>query len=227
MQEMRKALFILFMAVAGNCLAQITVDTTKALVTVKEKTATGVKTMTIYRTYVQGAGMRNQIVYQPGAAEFGEEPPTLLLNFTGELAHIKAMLDVAIKRKQFNFSKISINIIPYKDMMEKLVAVYASSQEWNDYLRKGGLMRTTKLDDGTEVSELVYDPRIAGAILDKSDLLKELNAIFVPYGYKVSSGGFPDDHQPLVEPERLVQMGKPSSLVIPLPNSYFTLTKIK
>jgi hypothetical protein len=224
---MRNVLFLLLVCMAVGSSAQITIDTTKTTVTVREKTAAGVKTMTIYKTYVPGVGMRNQIVYQPTAAEFGEEPPTLGLSFTAELPHIKNMLDAAIKRKQFNFSRFSINILPYNDLTAKLANVYIASVEWNDYIKKGGLMRATTLTDGTEVSEFTYDPRRANYVFERSDFMKELSAFFAPYGYKVSSGGFPDDHQPTMEPEKLVQMGKASNLVVPLPNNYFTLTKIK
>lgn len=213
------------MALAGNSLAQVTVDTTKTTVTVKEKTSAGTKTMTIYRSLVEGLGMRNQIVYQPGAAEFGEEPLFPALNFSSEIPHLKIMLDAALKQRRYNFSRISINLLPYSDMMNALTELYTSSKEWNDYTAKASMMRTIRLIDGTEVTEIKYNTRIAADILNKSTVLRELSNLFVQYGYTVSPVEFPEDHQQTVPPETLAMLGKKTNLVIPVPANFFTLVK--
>ena len=136
---MRGLIIILLMALAAACQGQITIDTASGgIVTVKEKTTTGVKTTTIYRLAVEGTKETyNLIVYQPTAAEAGDEPPpNPPIYFAKEATHLKAMLDEALKKKKFNFSRISFNILPCSDMIAKLVEVYSSSKEWNDYLKK-------------------------------------------------------------------------------------------
>ncbi len=224
---MNRVLFILLITISSHCLAQITVDTTKTTVTIKEKAANTAKTMTIYRSFVEGRGMCNQIVYQPTIEEFGEEPVMPALNFNNELPHIKTMLDAANKRKQYNFSRFSINLLLYNDMMGKLVEIFTTSKEWNEYIKKAPLKRVTRLYDGTEVEELHYDARLAGWVLDRSDFLKDITALFVAYDYKVTSGGFADDHQQTVAPEMLAALGKSTGMVIPVPENFFVLTKVK
>lgn len=225
MKRMLLALLPLF--IAGHTMGQITVDTTRTSVTVKEKAGNNVKTMTIYRSFVEGRGMCNQIVYQPVAAEFGEEPATLALKFSAEAPHIKAMLDAAyIKRKQYNFSRISINVLPYTDLLSKLADMFIASKEWGDYLKKATLQHVTRLDDGSEVTESWFDARLAAWVVDKSDIINDFNALFIPYGYKVSSS-FPDDHRQLMQPETLIALGKDPKAIVPLLDNFFVLTKIK
>ncbi len=221
---MRRLLFFCLLLAATQGFAQITVDTTRATVTVREKG----RTLTIFRSMVPGVGMRHQITYQPVPNDFGDEPETLKLNFSEEVPHIKAMLDAALQKRQFVFSRISINPIPYTELTNKLVAIYSNSPEWNAYLQKATDLRTTvELFDGSQVAEVQYDTKLALSILEKSDFLKELNAFFAPYGYTVSLAGFPDDHLQTVSTDRLLLLGHNGNLFIPAPNFFFTLTKTK
>src|SRR5439155_11753819 len=97
-------------ATAFTSSGQIAVDTTAGNVVVTEKSGAATKTLHIYRTFVPGKGRMHKLIYQPDAADFGDEPPTLHLAFNSETAHIRSMLDAAMKKKQFSFSQFSINI---------------------------------------------------------------------------------------------------------------------
>ena len=168
------------------------------------------------------------MVFEPDHGDYGDDPDTLILNFEAELKYAKGMLDVALKYKHYNFYRFACDISPYRDLIGKLVDIYAGSKEWNDYLQKAGnLQISTTLYDGNEVKEIAFDKKIAENILAKSDFTKMLNDFFQPYGYKVTANGFPEDHQQIVSRAELRSLGKPESLFIPVPNSYFTLTKIK
>lgn len=208
--------------------AQLAIDTTGGNFVITQKQGTTVKTLRIYRAYVQGKGKVHKVIYQPDAADFGAEPPTLQLAFSTESAQIRAMLDAAAKRKQFNFSQYSMNILPYTDLTAKLADIYANSPEWNAYLKTAGdLKKSTTLYDGSVVTEIAYDPTIATSVLEKSDFFKSIQELFTPYGYKLSSGGFPDEHQQILSPEELTLLGKNSTLFVPVPNTTFLLTKTK
>ena len=82
------------------------------------------------------------------------------------------------------------------------------------------------LSDGNELVELRYDHVLAAQILDKSDFVRPLNDFFRPYGYKVAANGFPVDHQQTLSRNELRSLGKPETLIIPIPNGSFTLTKL-
>ncbi len=225
---MKRLLFILLIAAAGNLQAQITVDTSRTIVTVKEKIGVSVRTLTIFKSFVPGTGVRNQIVYQPMPDDFGVEPETLRLTFADEVPHIKAMFDAALKRRKYDCSRVSINILPYTDLLTKLTDIYVNSPEWNNYLKTATNLRTTvTLYDGNEVAVVAYDVKVAAAVLDKSDFLKDFNALFAPYGYVVTSGGFAEEHQQALSADKLILIGRNGNLFVPLPNSSFTLTKIK
>ncbi len=225
---MRYLLFILLMAVAAGSYGQLTVDTTRTTIIVREKSPGVSKTLTIYRSFVPGSGIRNQAIYQPVADEFGEEPEILKLTFAEESAHIKKMLDAAIARRPINLSKISINFLPYTDITARLIDIYTNSPEWNEYLKKAtNLKRTVTLFDGSELSEVAYNTKFAAAILDRSDFVKDLTALFAPYGYVVTAGGFSDEHQQILSLDKLMLLGKDSNMFIPVPNFFFNLNKVK
>ena len=82
------------------------------------------------------------------------------------------------------------------------------------------------LSDGNELVELRYDHVLAGQILDKSDFVRPLNDFFRAYGYKVSANGFPVDHQQTLSRNELRSLGKPETLIVPIPDGSFTLTKL-
>ncbi len=226
---MKRLLLLLLVACSVDCLGQITVDTTRTTVTVKETSAGALRTLTIYRSFVAGSGMRNQAIYQPVAGEFGEEPATLKLTFAEEVPHIKKMLDAALLKKQFNFSSLSMNVLPYTDLTAKLVEVFTASPEWNEYIKKAtNIKRTTTLFDGSEVTEVAFNPKGAAQVLNKSDFFKDFNALFMPYGYSVSATfPEPEEHQQVLSADKLMLMGKDGNLFIPVPDYLFTLTKIK
>jgi hypothetical protein len=229
LQQMKHLFLLLLLVVAANSYGQLTVDTTRATITVKEKAASGVKTLTIYRSFVQGIGNRNQAIYQPGADELGDETETLQLTFAEEATHIKKMLDAATAKKQINLSSFSINMLPYKDLTRKLTEIYTSSTDWADYLKKNAdnLKKTTELFDGSEYTEVHFYAKMAKYVLDKSDFYAQLNELFKPYGYTVSSINFPEEHQQILSTDRLMLLGKNGNLFIPVPDYSLTLTKLK
>ena len=225
---MKNVCFLFFLFISCSCYGQITVDTSGGNVIVKEKTNTVTKSLSIYKSFVPHRGKCNLMVYDHNSGDYGDEPDTLYLSLATELPHVKTMLDAAMKYKRYNFYRFAFDIAPYKELMSKLVDIYGNSKEWNDYLQKAGnLQLSTTLYDGNEVSEIAYDKTVAGNILVKSDFVQALNDFFKPYGYKVAANGFPDDHKQIVSRSELRSLGKPESLFIPIPNSYFTLTKIK
>lgn len=225
---MRSVFFLFFLLISCTGYAQISVDTSGGNVIVTEKTKTVTKALSIYRMFVPHRGKCNLMVYEPDCDDYGDDPDTLILNLGAELQHAKSMLDVALKYKRYNFYRFAFDITPYRDLVGKLVDIYANSKEWNDYLQKAGnLQLSSTLYDGYEVTETGYDKNIAGGILAKSNFTQMLDDFFRPYGYKVSANGFPDDHQQIVSRAELKSLGKPETLFIPIPNSYFTLTKIK
>lgn len=213
---------------AGQGHAQVTIDSTHTTITIHEKQAGRQRTLSVYRSYVPGKGMREQAVYQPTADEVGQEPETLHLDFGEESVHIKQLLDIALSKRKINLSRFAFNIALYSDLVTKLVDIYSSSPEWKAYLQQAGDLKVTvMLDDGSQFSEVAYDPKVAASVLDKSDFMKRINTFFAPYGYKAMPGGFGTDHQAVVSVDQLMLMGRNGNLVVPIPNPYFNLEKIK
>jgi hypothetical protein len=225
---MKKLLVLICLLVCRAGHAQVTLDTTSGNVIVKEKAGKTVKSLSIYATFVAGKGKCNYIEYDPNSADYGAEPDTLYLDFANELTQVKAMLDAALNyKKKYDFYRFAVNLAPYHDLGSKLAEIFSASPEWNDYIKKAGNMLVADtLFDGNELVELKYDRVLAGQILDKSDFVQPLNDFFKPYGYRVSANGFPVEHQQLLSHNELRSLGKPETLIIPIPNSYFTLTKI-
>jgi len=206
----------------------ITIDTTRTTMVITEKTGNTVRTLSVYRILIIGTGYRHQGIYQPTAAEFGTEPDILKLNFADEFAHLKNMIEAANKIRPLNFSRISINILPFNELMMKLVNYFEKSPEWNAHLKSNpNLKRTTTLFDGSQINEIAYNYRIAGDLLDRSDYITDVNAAFTTIGYTARSGGFPDEHQRIISADKLMLLGKNANLFIPEPNMYLNLTKIK
>ena len=225
---MRSVLFLLFLLCSFTGYGQVSVDTSGGNVIVKEKLPTVTKALSIYHMFVPHRGKVNLMMYEPNADDYGDEPDTLYMSMAAELQHVKLMLDAAMKYKHFSFYRFAFNISSCRDFIGRLADVFAASKEWNDYLHKADdLQLSTTLYDGNEVTEASYNKTIAGNVLAKSDMMKELDDFFRPYGYKVTANGFPDDHQPIVSRAELHSLGKPEALFVPIPNSYFTLTKIK
>jgi hypothetical protein len=218
---------LLILSFPGAASAQITIDSTRATFIVRERVQAVTKTLSIYRKFVPEKGVTHEVIYQPDNAEYGDEPATLNLNFASESLHLKKMLDAAVGKRAFNFSRLAINILPYNDLVTKLINTYASSKEWNDYLHAAGdLTHTTTLFDGSDVKEIVFDTAIAMAVLKKSDLIKDFNSVFAPYGYKVAFEPFPEEHQQLISADHLKLLGKKEELVIPVPSG-LSFSKIK
>jgi hypothetical protein len=221
------AILIAITSVVGYGQA-ITIDTTRTTMVITEKTGAVVRTLSIYRSIVAGSGFRHQGIYQPTAAEFGTESEVLKLNFTDEMTHLKKMIEAANKIRPHNFSKISMNILPYNELVLKLVNYFEKSPEWNSHLKSNpNLKRATTLFDGSQISEVAYNYRIAGDLLDRSDYVTDVSAAFATLGYTAKSGGFPEEHQRIISADKLMLLGKNASLFIPEPNMYFNLTKIK
>lgn len=225
---MKKLYLILLITMAVHCNGQITVDSTKTTVTVREKLPTGVKTLSVFRSFVTGAGLRHQVVYQPLAEELGEEPESLKLSFNEESTHIRKMLDAALAKRQLYLSSFSINLMPYEDLARKWVDIYVNSKHWNDYLKKStNLKQTTTLFDGSEVSEVHFYAKMAKYVLDLSDFPAVLNELFKPYGYVVASINFPEEHQQVFSTDKLMLLGKDPNLFIPVPEYSISLSRIK
>lgn len=225
---MKKLYLILLITLALDCQGQITVDSTKTTVTVREKLPAATKTLSVYRSFVPGQGLRHQLVYQPLAEELGEEPETMKLQFTDESTHIRKMLDAAMAKRQLNISSFSINLFPYEDLARKWVDIYVNSKHWNDYVKKAtNLKRTTTLFDGSEVSEVHFYAKMAKYVLDLSDFSTALNDLFRPYGYVVAAINFPEEHQQVFSADKLMLLDKDPNLFIPMPEYSITLAKIK
>jgi len=225
---MKNLLLISLVFCATSCLGQLTIDTTRTTVTVKEKLPGVVKTLTIYRSFVEGSGMRHQAVYQPVADELGDEPETLKLTFAEEIPHIKKMLDAATAKKQFYFSSLSLNLLPYTDLSGKLIDIFTNSTDWNDYLKKAkNLKQTTTLFDGSEVAEIHFYAKMAKYVLDKTDFATTINDVLKPYGYVVTSINFPEEHQQVFSADKLMVLGKNPNLFVPVPDYSIAITKIK
>jgi len=222
-------LLLCMFIVSVTSRAQMKVDTTRTSVTVHYTVAGVPKTLSIFRSYVPDEGLRYQAVYQPSAAEVGRESEISRAKFTDEVVHLKSMLDAAMQRKMLNFSRFSINMLPYIDFSSRLVQVYTTSPVWKAYIRKAGgqLYRDIELMDGSTVKELSYDIKVAAAVFDSSDLLREMTQLFAPYGYKVISGGFPEEHQQIISTDKLMMLGKDPNLFVPVPNMYCKLVRIK
>jgi hypothetical protein len=228
---MKKAFFaISFLLVNAICNAQITVDTTsRTMVMVKEKTPGATKALNVYRIFQQGVGTCHKVTYQPDATiEIGDEPPTMRMTFADESAHIKAMLDAAQKKKQYNFASISFNVTPYSDLVSKLADAYLNSPEWNAYLKRTGdsLYVTTTLWDGNEVKEIAYNQQVAAKVLENGDLVKAINNLMLPYGYQVKGIEFLTDHPEVLRPDQLQLLGKNGNFIVPVPHN-FVLRKVK
>jgi len=225
---MKKVFLLVFLILSFKGYAQISVDTTEGNITVTQKTKSVARSLSIYRMYISGRGSSNLMVYEPDSYNYGDDPDTLVYNLITELQHAKELLDVALKYRHYKFYRFALDINPYRDLIGKLVDIYAGSKEWNDYLQKAGnLQMSSTLFDGNQVTEIKYDKTIADNILAKSDFTKMLNDFFQPYGYKITANGFPEDHQQIVSRAELRSLGKAESLFIPIPNNYFTMTKIK
>lgn len=220
---------ISFLLVNVICHAQITVDTTRTMVMVKEKAGATSRALNIYRIFVPGQGTCHKITYQPdNTIEIGDEPPGMRMTFASESAHMKAMLDAAMKMKQYNFASISFNVTPYTDLVSKLANAYESSPEWNNYLRRTGdsLYVTTVLWDGNEVREIAYNQQVAARVLDNNDMVKAINNVMLPYGYQVKGIEFLTDHPEILRPDQLQLLNKNGNLIVPVPHN-FTLRKVK
>lgn len=229
MQYMKQFLLTLTLFMSIISYGQMKVDTTRTSVTVKNVVAGTPKTLSIFRTMVPGQGLRYLAVYQPTLAELGEEPEISKTQFADEAAHIKAMLDAALSRKPLNMARFSINLMAYLDFTGKLIETYANSKEWNDYLKANAdkLRVPITLWDGSEIQEIAYDQKVALSVFEKSTLLTDLKNFFAPYGYTVTPGGFPDEHQQIVSTDKLMLLHKDPNLFIPTPNTFVNLVKIK
>lgn len=217
---------ILLSAFTGN--AQIKVDTTKNAVVVTDKSPKASRTLSIYTTYLSQKEKTHMIVYLPDAVTTEDENNALRLVFATELAQFNNMMAAARPVRQYNFTRLSLNIMPYRDLVAKLVDLYANSPEWNAYLKSAkDLHRTYKLDMGEEVTEISYDPVLALKILNSSDVFSSLNDVLMFYGYRATNAGFPDDHQEILTPAELKKLGKTETLFIPVPDAFFNLTRIK
>ena len=225
---MKRLLFLFLLFLSFSSYAQVSVDTSGGNVIVKEKASSVGRSLSIFKTFIPFKGWCHHIVYDPNIGEYGDDPDSLFLNLNTELQHVKSMLDLVIKYKKYNFYRFAFNVAPYRDLMNKLVDIYSNSPEWNAYLNKAGSLEVVDtLYDGNQVSEVGYDRAVAASILDKSDFVKVFNDFFLPYGYRVGSSGFPADHQRVLSQNELRSLGKPETLFIPIPNSYFNLTKIQ
>lgn len=226
---MKQFLLTLALFVSTLGYGQMKIDTTRTSVTVKNLVAGTPKTLSIFRTMVPGQGLRYLAVYQPSMAELGEEPEISKTQFTDETANIKAMLDAALSRKPLNMSRFSINMMAYLDFTSKLIETYANSKEWNDYLKANAdkLRVPITLWDGSEIQEIAYDQKVALSVFEKSTLLTDLKNFFAPYGYTVTPGGFPDEHQQIVSTDKLMLLHKDPNLFIPTPSTFVNLVKIK
>ncbi len=224
---MNKLLILLAILTGTHACAQMKVDTTRTSVTVRHVVAGVPKTLNVYRSFVPGQGLRYLAAYQPTSAEFGTESETDMAKLADELPHIKAMLDAANARKPINLSRFSINMAYYSDVATKLVELYANSPVWSEYTKvnAGRLKRVTTLFEGSEVTEIAFSPRMADSVFKTSDILRDMNTFFAPYGYKVTSGGFPDEHQEILSTDKLLLLHKDPNLFIPIPNMYLTLIK--
>ena len=227
---MKRIITLLFLLATGSSYGQISVDSTAGgVVMVTEKTPVGNKSLNVY-TYLNGDFEKShEVVFEPHPGNTSEDPDTLHLNFAAESVYLKDMLAAALKYKNdYNLAKFAMNILSYSDVMTKLIDLYTNSADWNNYLRKAPtLVVTTKLLDGNEFTELAYNSKVASRVLDKSDFLKGLNAIFNPHGYKVVSNGFADEHQQIVSEMQLKSLHRDEHLFIPVPVSNFKLVKIK
>ncbi len=225
---MKKLLVLIGLLACYTGHAQMSVDTSSGNVIVKEKAGAAVKSLSIYTTLVAGCGKCIHMVYDPNSGDYGAEPDTLYLDFAKELTHVKTMLDAALAyKKKYSFYRFAINLSPYRDIAMKLADIYAASPEWNAYLKKAGsLLVADTLFDGNELVEVRYDPVLAAQVLDKSDFLQPLNDFYRPYGYKVAANGFPAEHQQTLSRNELRSLGKPETLIVPIPNGDFTLTKL-
>ena len=228
LKRMKAVMALLFLLVSVDTYGQITVDTTDPIVVVKEKTATISRSLSIYNAYEQSRGKCNIIVYEPNSGDYGVDPDTLYLNFSNELTHVKVMLDAALKlKKSYNFYRFACSMAPYRDVAAKLADVYAASPQWNEYLKKTPNLKVADtLFDGNELVEIRYDRLLAASVLDKSDFAKVLDDFFRPYGYKMSGTDFPSEHQQTLSRNELRSVGKPETLIVPVPTNYFILTKI-
>ena len=228
LDSMKKLLLLICLSACRMGYAQVTVDTTSGNVIVKEKTGKITKSLSIYTMFAEHCGKCSDIVYDPNSGDYGAEPDTLYLNFANELIHIRTMLDTAlIYRRKYDFYRFACNLAPYRDLGSKLADIFSNSAEWNDYLKKAGnLLVADTLFDGNELVELRYDPVLAAQVLDKSDFVQTLNDFFKPYGYKVTANGFPADHQQTLSRNELRSLGKPESLIVPIPNGGFALMKL-
>jgi len=225
---MKKLLVLLFLFISYNGYSQITVDTSGKNVVVRQITPTAKKSISIYRTPDEHEGWRHHIVYEPNYAVYGYDPDTLFLNFSIEEQYIKAMLDEALKWKKYNFYRFAFNVAPYHDLVSKLADIYAASPEWNEYLKNAGSLQVTDtLWDGNQVNEIRYDAALAAKVLDNSDFLQQLNTFFMRYGYKLTANGFPNDRQPIVSKNELKTLGKPETLLVPIPNGFFNMVRIE
>ena len=222
---MKNLLVLLLMLLSTAGYAQTTVDTSGGNVVVKQVAAK--KSISIFRTQDEHNIWHHHVEYEPNYTVYGDDPDTLFLNFSIEAPHIQAMLDEALKWKKYNFSRFAFNVAPYHDLISRLVDIYASSPQWNEYLRKmGNLQVADTLWDGNVISEIRYNTALAETVLNGSDFLQPLNAFFQRYGYKLTPNGFPEDRQPIVTRSELKSLGKPETLIVPIPKGYFNMERL-
>ena len=176
----RELLLLILLAITPRILAQVTVDTSSGVVVVKERTPTVHKGLSIYNAYEPGRGKCHLIEYEPNSGDYGVDPDTLYLDLGNELVHVKTMLDAALKyKKSYNFYRFAINLAPYRDVAARLADIFATSPEWNAYLKKAGNLQVADtLPDGNELVEVKYDRVLAASVLDRSNFVQVLNDFF-------------------------------------------------
>lgn len=225
---MRATLLLIALFTATVGWGQYSFDSSGTSLTVREKTPAGSRSLTVFKSFVEGVGIRNQVAYQPTADAFGEEPETLNLKFATEQDVIKKMLDAALSHRKVHLSRFALNPLPYSDLCAKLVDAFSASTEWNEYLRKNpNLKRTLTLDDGNEITEAHFDTSVAASVLAGSHYADDVRKLFAPYGYDVVICTFPEEHQEMLSTDKLMLLGKSPSLQVPVPSFYFLLDKSK
>lgn len=226
---MRHLILSLILLSAVCCDAQITIDSTRTTFIIRESAQGVNRTLSIYRKFIPGTGVRHIAIYQPVAEPFGEEPETLSLQLDTELKNLKKLLDIALSKRVFNFSKLSLNFTVYREFTDRLIGIYNNSTLWADYRQKNSatLRKTTTLWEGSQITEPSFDGAVAAAILDTSNFTAPVAAFFKAYSYTVSAPKFPEEHQQIVSTDKLMLHGQNPNLYIPIPDYYFTLTKIE
>ncbi len=216
------------MFVTVYCNGQLTIDSSRTTFIIHEKSKGVDRTLSIYRKFIPGLGVRHIAIYRPSVEAFGEESELLTLQFSNEAKNLKKLLDIAVSKREFNFSRLSINILVYKELVADLINIYSNSPAWADYQQKnsGKLRQTITLWEGSQITEPSFDVNVAAAVLNKSAFASVIGDLFKEYGYTASPPAFPEEHQQIVSTDNLMLAGKDPNLYIPVPDYYFTLTKI-